>query len=698
MRTMSSAWPRLVASLGAVTVLAFLAFAACSGSDDNGGNPGRDVLLPDTASPEALFDAEGTDNALPDGAQPDDATPDVPVTDPGGPDLNGGCAPEMATTCRDEHSMYWCNNGTWEFKATCPENWICTNGQCVERTICTPGEHAGCQSNLAQWICNESGTFLDPVACPDGQFCLNGECGNAQCIPGDLKCQDTMVLLQCNGDGTGWEYLQDCPEGEVCTVANCVSACEAAIKNASYIGCKYWTVDLDNYEDPFTNPHPNEVPHTVVIANPGQSPAFLKFEPSDPTFNVPIADPTVPPGEAKAFTMPRWDVDGNGIWRRAIRITSSQPVLAVQFNPFENAAVFSNGSSLLLPEEFLGTEYLVQSWPTNPNKVCGFPDMGNIAPQQGYMTVIAATPGTTQVTVKTTAVIQPSQTDANHIGTPLMNPGDTQTFWLERGQVLNLTALTPCISIGQDMATLDVTGSLITSDKPVAVFGGHEEAVVGWSGVTNGSGYDACCAEHCEQQMIPLVNWADEAVAARSKPRGGEPDVWRIMAGADGVTLTTDPPQAGANNVTLNKGEFVELEAFNSFLAHGTGPIQVVQYTVGQQANDAFIGDPDMVLMVPTSQYRGDYPIAVPKGFAVNYLTLVRSPGTPITIDGAPVSDAIFANVGASGQWQVGWVDVTPGIHNIFAPMPIGVYAYGMDGAVSYGYPAGLDLKVQGQQ
>lgn len=684
-------WSLLILVVGLTLV------AACSGNTDNNGNGDRDHGPAADVDPESLFGDIDKDPGASGDTVADPGATDQGPSDNGGPDLNSDCSPQNATTCRDEHTMYWCNNGNWEFKATCPDQWICTNGQCVERTICTPGEHAGCQSNLAQWICNESGTFLDPVPCPEGQFCLNGECGSAQCIPGDLKCADTQKLNQCNADGTGWEYLQDCPEGEVCTVANCVSACEAAIKNASYIGCKYWTVDLDNYHDPMTNPKPDEVPHTVVIANPGQSPAFLKFEPADPAFNVPIADPIVPPGEAKAFVMPRWDVDGNGIWRRAIRITSSQPVLAVQFNPFENKAVFSNGSSLLLPEEFLGTEYLVQSWPTNPNKVCGFPDMMDFEPQQGYMTVIAATPGTTQVTVKTTATIQPSLTTPDHIGTPMMAPGQTETFWLERGQVLNLTALEPCLSMGADMSTLDVTGSLITSDKPVAVFGGHEEAVVGWAGVIEGSGYDACCAEHCEQQMIPLVNWANEAVAARSKVRGGEPDVWRIMAGADNVTITTDPPQAGANNVTLNKGEFVQLEAFNSYLVQGTGPIQVVQYTVGQQANDAFIGDPDMVLMVPTSQYRGDYPIAVPKGFAVNYLTIVRSPGTPVSIDGAPISDALFVDVGTSGKWQVGWPEVTAGIHTVFAPMPIGVYAYGMDGAVSYGYPAGLNLKVQGQ-
>jgi hypothetical protein len=616
----------------------------------------------------------------------DTGAPDVSLGDIGPGDgaeavdgADGPCLPDYETRCVDELTLEQCIDGAWVHLADCLPGTACAGGMCVDRQPCLPGSIDGCQSELAQWVCDASGDFYVPTPCPEGQYCLDGVCGDALCVPGQTLCQDEVVLLRCNEDGSEWIHDHACPVGEVCVQAGCISGCKASVKHLSHIGCVYWTVDLDQYEDPFGNPE--EVPHSIVIANTNEVTTTLLFEPSDPTHVVDIPDPTVLPGEARAFQLPRWDIDGNGIFNRSVRVTSSHPVIAIQFNPFNNAQVASNDASLLLPEEALGTRYFVLSYPTSPNDLFAIEGF-EFAPQLGYFTVVATSPGATQVTVRVTGYVFAEGV------VPAMSPGDEQMFVLQQGEVLNLASHKADITMA-DVDYLDLTGSEVTSDKPVAVFGGHEEAVVGWSG----DGGENCCAEHMEEQLFPVDTWGSHIVCAKTKPRGGEPDIWRVMAALDGTELHTDPPLP-ADGVVLGKGEWIEFEAFESFELDATGPIQVGQYTVGQLATSAGTGDPDLILAIPSAQYRETYPIAVPEGYAHNALTIVRPTQAPVMVDGVQLDASVFSPVGP-GVWEVGYVDLTAGVHSVWSPQPVGVYAYGYDSAVSYGYPAGLNLGVQ---
>ena len=75
----------------------------------------------------------------------------------------------------------------------------------------------------------------------------------------------------------------------------------------SYIGCEYWSVDLDQYDDPSGDPI--NADYGVVVSNPGDETVTLSFEvgTGDP---VNIADPSVPPGEARQFVLPALNDDG----------------------------------------------------------------------------------------------------------------------------------------------------------------------------------------------------------------------------------------------------------------------------------------------------------------------------------------------------------------------------------------------------
>ena len=275
--------------------------------------------------------------------------------------------------------------------------------------------------------------------------------------------------------------------------------------------------------------------------------------------------------------------------------------------------------------------------------------------------------------------------------------GETATFQLQQFEVLNLEAapFTP-----EDFADLfnevihDLTGSTIEASQRVAVFGGHEEAVVAFNRTDRGAGAQSpCCADHLEEQLFPLSIWSAEALCVKAKPRSdsGEKDIWRVISGVDGNTFTTTPPIEGLDGVTLNAGEWVHVEVGESFKVVGTGPLQAVQYLISQEQTDERIGDPSMILAVPTQQYRDQYSILVPVGYDDDWVTVIRPTGLEIMMDGAQLNTNFEPFAG--GEWERAYVPVSPGAHNFDAAQPFGLVAYGWDRAVSYGYPAGLNLR-----
>ena len=556
--------------------------------------------------------------------------------------------------------------------------------------FCTPGVSEECISETERSVCDESGFQYMTVSCPEGDFCFQGICGTQRCEPGSTRCfpdQPAQVFV-CDSIGESWVAGAICEQDLACQNGACMSRCEAAAKLNTYIGCEYWTVDLDNYPDLFTSPMPNEVPHSVVIANPSEQSATIRFE----TRSGAIISPDqadVPPGEVRAFTMPRLDVDGSGISQNSIKISSSMPVVAYQFNPLNNSDVFSNDASLLLPVNTLGRSYLVTSWPTGVDTVNIIPT--GITPQAGYFTVVAVAPGETTVTVNVTA---PTTTGPNVMPLAI---GDTATFQLQQFDVLNLEAapFTPA-----NFAELfaeeihDLTGSTIEASQRVAVFGGHEEAVVSFNRTDRGAGADSpCCADHLEEQLLPISVWSSEVLCVKAKPRSatGEKDIWRVISGADGNLLTTTPPIEGINGITLNFGEWIHAEVGASFKIEGTGPLQAVQYLISQEQTDERVGDPSMILAVPTRQYRDQYTILVPIGYDSDWVTVIRPAGLSIEMDGTQLNATFDAFAG--GEWERAYVPVSPGAHTFSARQPFGLVAYGWNRAVSYGYPAGLNLR-----
>jgi hypothetical protein len=264
----------------------------------------------------------------------------------------------------------------------------------------------------------------------------------------------------------------------------------------------------------------------------------------------------------------------------------------------------------------------------------------------------------------------------NHV--PFLAAGEIYQFTLNQFEVLNLEA---------NAATMfgpstDLTGTTISADKPIAVFGGHEEAVVG----------DGCCAEHLEQQLFPVSTWGDHYFAVPVESRGGSEDLWRVLAAQNNTLVTTMPPQPGAQSLTLNRGEYLDISTSAAFEIVANAPISVGQYLASAGATGDGIGDPAFILGVPITQLRNNYTVLTPESYSENWLTIIRVAGDSVTLDDQVLSDTIFHSFGIGGyEWA--WVSVQAGAHTATAANPFALVAYGYSTAVSYGYPGGMDLR-----
>lgn len=560
---------------------------------------------------------------------------------------------------------------------SCSPPAVCIKDQCSNPVDCTPGEAAGCGSDTAirQCATNDDGvTGYVLVMCPPSHQCFNGTCLPMMCEPGKSYCEGLAAKKACNGDGTGFLDVVACAEGDYCSSGKCGSSCQVDPKFGSHVGCDFWTVDLPNYPDPFLNPTPEDLPYALVVSNPNEMDAELTFE-APPAFPVNLLSNTVLAGKSKIIMMPVVNVQGTGISHSAIKMSSSRPVLVHQFNPWDNTA--SNDASLLLPEPMLGSKYVILSWPTTP--LSAIPIPGFLSDDQsGYFTVVAVT-NSTEVTVRVTAPVG----DGAGGVFKAMAAGALQTVTLDAGEVLNVEVKPDGL-----FGLLDLSGSTISSNKPVAVFVGHEEAAFG-ENVQTGEG-TACCADHMEEQLMPQKLLGSHALAVKAKPRGSEPDIWRIQAAEDNVTITTTPAQPGANGVTLAKrGDWLEVTTDVSFEIQATGTIQVMQYLVSQEATEDWTGDPSMILAVPTERFRSSYVLMVPPDYNENWVSIIAPAGTEVTVDGTPVPAGDFVNFGTQA-WSFAYVALSDGIHTIASTQPFGLSAYGFNNAVSYGYPGGI--------
>ncbi len=323
-----------------------------------------------------------------------------------------------------------------------------------------------------------------------------------------------------------------------------------------------------------------------------------------------------------------------------IHVTATDEVSVYGLNRYSA----TTDAYLGLPVDVLGTENIVLAW-TAPG-ISGTLD--------SEFAVLATEDGT-EITYTPTAKTQ----SGIEAGVPTVTS-------LNAGEALPVSS-----GVG------DLSGTEVTSTKPVAIFGGHICA-----NVPNNTTY-AC--DHLVEQIPSTSTWGKEFLTVPLKTRVGG-DTFRMLAAEDGTTVSIN----GAAVATLDRGQFHQQIIDGKSTVSADKPILVAQYSNGSSFDDV-TSDPFMMLVPPTEQFLSEYTFATPaSGFSQNFVNVVTETAAigDLVLDGVAVPAGEFSQIGST-DFSGAQIDLKAGSHSMTSKEPFGIYVYGFDSYDSYGYPGG---------
>ena len=219
----------------------------------------------------------------------------------------------------------------------------------------------------------------------------------------------------------------------------------------------------------------------------------------------------------------------------------------------------------------------------------------------------------------------------------------------------------------------DLTGSRITSDKPIAVFSGNQ-----CTNIIRG----AC--DHIVEQ-IPSVDKLSSSYLMGQTPRTGTlGNPYRAIATQDGTEIR----QNGTLVATLDAGQFHEGLVVGGVEVTGSKPFMMAKYLPGQ--GEGFETDPAMTIVPGSDQWLSSYVFAAPSGeadFEADFVSIVirTSDISTLRLNGTAPDTSGFATLGST-LFSYGNIDVSlnVGAFSISAASPFQLLLSGFDFFDSY--------------
>lgn len=488
------------------------------------------------------------------------------------------------------------------------------------------------------------------------------------------------------------------------------TTCDEAAKAKTYVGCDYW---------PTVSPNPvwSIFDFAVIVANGGKEDAKITVTgPSGTNQTVTIAA-----GSLDKVYLP-WvkdlkgsDTDSCGgapssydsriAKGSAFHLVSSVPVTVYQFNALEYAGKggasgkswsscpgnsfctnplsnafgqqigcfsFSNDASLLLPSTAMTGTYRFMGYSGNGTNAAG-----QFIPPTATIT---GTSDNTKVTVKLSskgAIVGGSGVNAT-------SASGTLSLTLNAGDVVRLA--------GAGGTAIDLSGSLISADKPIQVLSGVPC-------ITIPSDKPAC--DHVEETVMPAETLGKHYVVAQPSGPAGTPvaQVVRLYGNVDGTKLTYDPSKPAGCPSTIGAGEVVDCGVVAAdFEVTGDHEFGIQTFMQGGTVVDPQTGatpskgDPSQSASVAVEQFRMKYVFLAPDDYDVNYVNIVVPVGTKVTLDGKAISTKALGITKSYGVHRLQLGAGNNGAHTLTADKRVGIQVLGYGSFTSYQYPGGLNL------
>ena len=296
--------------------------------------------------------------------------------------------------------------------------------------------------------------------------------------------------------------------------------------------------------------------------------------------------------------------------RRALRLTSDKPISVYVLN----SKKLTTDGYLAIPVRNWGTEYIS----------CSYFDFRELKPWAGGFAVIAKEPTNLKIQLRGAGKGLAKTSGGRSIG-------DVIDVTLDEGEVYMVHG------DGQTRGQFDLTGSLITADKPVGVIGFHMRTTMP-NMLINGNGRNHLC-----EMLPPVKDWGTRYVTLelqREHLLNGRGDMFRVVAKDDETKWTckyydkTSGMLLGERSGLLrNAGDFAdELQATQpTALVEGFSvweadkPIFLMQYSCSSSWDGDQILDPLMFCVTAEDQFATGVQFQTPTlaQFSRHYLNLV---------------------------------------------------------------------------
>jgi hypothetical protein len=356
---------------------------------------------------------------------------------------------------------------------------------------------------------------------------------------------------------------------------------------------------------------------------------------------------------------------------RATEIT--RRTILVQFNDEVtvqgiNTQRWSSDAFLALPYDALGVHYMILAYPnTIDPTVIGTPGGRSDFPSQF---AIVAMEDNTVVQINPTVSIN------NHLPAPF-------SITMMAGDVFFAQA--------NGNAGIDLTGTEITANKKITVYGGHQRANIPWN--------DAVGRDHLVEQLPPVEYWGRSAIVTpHFSLQQTVPSfpIARVLAAQNGTVVTV-----GDSTYTLDAGAVKELVIDGPKFVTASGPILVAQYH-HSAVDEKYIrlpgdtiGDPFMALVPSPEQFLDNYSFYSygTKELFYHYANIVVPASAMFTLmlDGQALAAGFQLIEGT--PYAYARIELTAGPHTMSAARPFGLMIYGYGPYNSYGCPAGMTFE-----
>jgi len=355
---------------------------------------------------------------------------------------------------------------------------------------------------------------------------------------------------------------------------------------------------------------------------------------------------SVTPGSVTTVNLPQgaYVSTDDGVQQVAIHVTASAGITVYGMWYYQ----YTTDAFLALPVSAIGTSNMVMAY--NAGSLYANEYSG---PQLG----IAAAYNNTIVTITPSCA-----TLARAAGVPYsitMNQGDAYQLFVSA-------------------TASDLTGTLISSTQPIAVFGSNRCANV------PSDQYYAC--NYIIEQMPPVPDWGKNFFTVPLDTRSNG-DTFRILSSADGTNVQIN----GASVATLNTGQFYQTELTTVSNITASEPVLVAQYSNCTSYDGDANGDPSMMLIFPVEQYLNSYTVSTPaSNFLSNYINVIvdSADAGNVILDGTAIPASSFSVIGATG-YSGAAVSVGVGTHNLSSVANFGINVYGFAQTDAYSYPGG---------